>query len=131
MENNGAHELSESSVFLGCSIAFPPYIMVIISSELPVPKCQSSIFLLKTSHLNLSLCLSLSLSPGRERGNQRERDRERAQARAAQKAKNAKGDGLTPEQRRERDAKALQEKAAKKAAQAAGAGAGGDKISKK
>ncbi|XP_065874708.1 uncharacterized protein [Euphorbia lathyris] len=69
-----------------------------------------------------------------ERGNQRERDRERAQARAVQKAKNGKGDGLTPEQRRERDAKALQEKAARKAAQATegnNASGGGDKISKK
>ena len=37
-----------------------------------------------------------------ERGNQRERDRERAQARAGGKAKQPKGDGLTPEQRRER-----------------------------
>ncbi|PKI64809.1 hypothetical protein CRG98_014805 [Punica granatum] len=57
-----------------------------------------------------------------ERGNQRERDRERAQARTGHKAKNPKGDGLTPEQRRERDAKALQEKAARKAAQAAAGG---------
>ncbi|KAJ7961533.1 small EDRK-rich factor 2-like [Quillaja saponaria] len=55
-----------------------------------------------------------------QRGNQRERDRERAKARAGNKEKQAKHDGLTPEQRRERDAKALQEKAARKAAQAAG-----------
>ncbi|KAL2336808.1 hypothetical protein Fmac_011254 [Flemingia macrophylla] len=64
------------------------------------------------------------------RGNQRERDRERAQARTGgSKGKQAKGDGLTPEQRRERDAKALQEKAAKKAAQDAAAGnnSGGSK----
>uniref|UniRef100_A0A7N0U9X1 Small EDRK-rich factor-like N-terminal domain-containing protein n=1 Tax=Kalanchoe fedtschenkoi TaxID=63787 RepID=A0A7N0U9X1_KALFE len=56
------------------------------------------------------------------RGNQRDRDRERAQARAGSKAKSAKEDGLTPEQRRERDAKALQEKLAKKAAGEAGKG---------
>ena len=37
-----------------------------------------------------------------ERSNQRERDRERAQAHASGKAKQPKGDGLTPEQRRER-----------------------------
>lgn len=68
-----------------------------------------------------------------ERGNQRDRDRERAQARAGNKAKQPKGDGLTPEQRRERDAKALQEKMAKKAAQSAGgnnAGGGGIKGNK-
>lgn len=55
-----------------------------------------------------------------ERGNQRDRDRERAQARNGNKSKQAKDDGLTPEQRRERDARALQEKAKRKAAQAAG-----------
>ncbi|XP_010646210.3 uncharacterized protein LOC100262707, partial [Vitis vinifera] len=69
-----------------------------------------------------------------ERGNQRDRDRERAQARIGHKSKQAKDDGLTPEQRRERDAKALQEKAARKAAQAASGGGndnGGRKAVKK
>ncbi|GAA0175877.1 hypothetical protein LIER_28973 [Lithospermum erythrorhizon] len=64
-----------------------------------------------------------------KRGNQRDRDRERAQARAANKSKQNKDDGLTPEQRRERDVKALQEKLAKKQAQAIVGG--GNKNNKK